>query len=132
MKAQTCQEAISYFEKSVQSGRNDLGENFFKENEGHFWGLIESRPFMRAKAYLADALLGCGRIEERNFHLFTDLRWLNQKPDWKGINGIGVVESRVERSSKISCERRFYITSLDCIEKFSKGVREHWGINLCF
>lgn len=42
MKAKTCQEAISYFEKAVQAGRNDLGENFFKENEGHFWGLIES------------------------------------------------------------------------------------------
>ena len=46
----------------------------------------------------------------------------------KGIEGIGVVESRLERNSKISCERRFYITSLNCIEKFSKGVREHWGI----
>ena len=69
-----------------------------------------------------------GRIEERNFHLFTDLKWLDQKPDWKGIEGIGVVESRVERNGKISCERRFYITSLNCIEKFSKGVREHWGI----
>ncbi len=69
-----------------------------------------------------------GRIEERKFHIFTNLDWLAQKPDWKGLAGIGVVESTVEKYGKISCERRFYITTLTGIDKFSKGVREHWGI----
>jgi predicted transposase YbfD/YdcC len=69
-----------------------------------------------------------GRIEERKFHLFTDIGWLEQKPDWKGLSGIGVVESTIERNGKISFERRFYITSLNSVDKFAKGVREHWGI----
>lgn len=75
-KAKTCHEAVSYFEKAVHAGRNALGETFFKDNAGHFWGLIESRPFMRAKAYLADALLGCGRIDEAISH-FEDCLTLN-------------------------------------------------------
>jgi predicted transposase YbfD/YdcC len=69
-----------------------------------------------------------GRIEERKFHLFTDIDWLDQKPNWEGLVGIGVVESTIEKKGKTSFERRFYITSLDCIEKFAKGVREHWGV----
>lgn len=63
-KAKTCLEGLAYIEKAVEAGRKDLGEEFFKKNEGHFWGMIESRPFMRAKSYLADALLQHGRIDE--------------------------------------------------------------------
>ena len=69
-----------------------------------------------------------GRIEESKFHLFTDIDWLEQKPDWAGLAGIGVVESTVEKNGKTSFERRFYITTLISIEKFSKSVRGHWGI----
>ncbi len=69
-----------------------------------------------------------GRIEERKFHLFTDISWLDQKSDWKGLTAIGVVESNVEKNGRLSFERRFYITSLSCIDRFSKGVREHWGV----
>ena len=40
----------------------------------------------------------------------------------------GVVESSREIKGKISLKRRFYITSLENIDKFSKSVREHWGV----
>lgn len=46
--------ALKLFEKAVEAGERALGEEFFKENKGHFWGLIETRPYMRAKAGLAD------------------------------------------------------------------------------
>ena len=69
-----------------------------------------------------------GRIETRKFHLFLDIDWLEQKPDWKGLKGIGVVESQREIQGKISFERRFYITSLENIDNFAKSVREHWGV----
>ena len=69
-----------------------------------------------------------GRIEERTFHLFTNLNWLEQVAEWKGITGIGVVEAKIEKNGKASFERRYYITSLNCIDKFAKDVRGHWGI----
>lgn len=42
--------------KAIKAGRRELGEEFFRENKGSFWGLIETRPFMRAMGALAEAL----------------------------------------------------------------------------
>lgn len=82
-KAKTCQEGLAYLEKAVEAGRKDLGEKFFEENEGHFWGMIESRPYMRAKAYLADALISRGRVDEGITH-FEECLKLNPN-DNQGI-----------------------------------------------
>jgi len=37
----------------VTAGEKDLGPEFFKEHKGYFGGLIETRPYMRAKVTLA-------------------------------------------------------------------------------
>lgn len=48
----------------VEIGERELGEEFFGENRGHFWGIIETRPYMRARAYLAELLMKTGRHAE--------------------------------------------------------------------
>lgn len=45
-----------------------LGEEFFEENKGHFWGMIETRPYMRARQGLADCLWAMNRREESIRH----------------------------------------------------------------
>ena len=45
--------ALKLYKKAVEAAERSLGGEFFKENKGHFWGLIETRPYMRAKAGLA-------------------------------------------------------------------------------
>lgn len=67
-EASNPQEIIPYLEKAVEAGRQDLGEAFFKENQGHFWGVVETRPFMRAMAFLAQALWDVGREDESIEH----------------------------------------------------------------
>lgn len=42
--------------KAVEAGRKDLGEKEFNEMKGHFWGFVETRPFMRAMQALSDCL----------------------------------------------------------------------------
>ncbi len=37
-----------------------LGPEFFEENVGHFWGIVETRPYMRARLGLAFTLWGTG------------------------------------------------------------------------
>jgi len=54
-------ELIENIRVTVQAGERDLGREFFQENRGHFWGLLETRPYMRARAYLAELLLAEGR-----------------------------------------------------------------------
>ena len=44
--------------KAIEAGRRELGEAYFLENKGHFWGMMETRPFMRAMGALAEVLAG--------------------------------------------------------------------------
>ena len=58
---------VAAMRSAVDAGRRDLGPKCFKVDKGHFWGLIETRPFMRAMAQLVTALLDWGtpeRVEE--------------------------------------------------------------------
>jgi tetratricopeptide (TPR) repeat protein len=61
-------ELIENLEKTVWIGEQALGEDFFDENRGHFWGLMETRPYMRARQELADLLCGAGRTDEAIAH----------------------------------------------------------------
>ena len=63
-KTKSLEEAILLFEKGLQAGEQDLGKDFFKENKGYFWGLVETRPFMRAKLHYAEALSHLGKIDQ--------------------------------------------------------------------
>lgn len=69
-----------------------------------------------------------GRIETRKYYLVNDISWLDNKEDWKNIKSIGMVERERIIGDKETFERSYYITSLESIELFSKGVRQHWGI----
>ena len=53
-----------------------LGRDCFKENKGHFWGVQETRPFMRALFGQAEALAAAGQLLEAT-KLFSRLIQLN-------------------------------------------------------
>ncbi len=61
-------ELIENLEKAVWMGERALGEDFFEENRGYFWGLIETRPYMRARQELADLLNDAGRTDDAIAH----------------------------------------------------------------
>ncbi|MDN3019039.1 SEC-C metal-binding domain-containing protein [Paenibacillus sp. BSR1-1] len=63
-KTKSLEEAILLYEKGIQAGERELGKAFFKENSGYFWGLVETRPFMRAKLHYAESLSLLGKIPE--------------------------------------------------------------------
>jgi len=46
-------EALDLFEKGVAAGERALGPKAFQEDVGHFWSLLETRPYMRAREGLA-------------------------------------------------------------------------------
>jgi tetratricopeptide (TPR) repeat protein len=54
--ASTPEEAMVLSKKGMEIGKKELGKNFFKENKGHFWMMLETRPYMRAKANYAETL----------------------------------------------------------------------------
>jgi hypothetical protein len=63
-EADTLGRALEYYQEVVEAGKRALGETFFEENEGYFWGLLETRPYMRARAGLAYILWDIGKREE--------------------------------------------------------------------
>ena len=74
--AKTPQEALDMMAEGVAAGGRALGEAAFVEDVGHFWGLIETRPYMRARLAYADALWDADRHDEAVGHA-ADLLRLN-------------------------------------------------------
>ncbi len=58
------EERIEMLRGIVDTGAKRLGKKAFTEFVPHFWGFIETRPYMRARERLADALRTSGRIAE--------------------------------------------------------------------
>jgi tetratricopeptide (TPR) repeat protein len=73
-KARTVEEARDFFAQGVAAGERALGTEVFKEDEGYFWGVIETRPYMRARAGLARCLWELGEREAAIGHYKEMLR----------------------------------------------------------
>ncbi len=74
--ARTVQEAKRLYEQGVEAGERALGPEVFDEDVGHFWGILETRPYMRARAGLALCLSQMGEKQQAIDH-FTDMLRLN-------------------------------------------------------
>lgn len=96
-KAQSVEEARSYFEQGVEAGERALGETAFEEDVGHFWGLLETRPYMRARGGLAQCLWILGEEEEAIGH-YEDMLRLNPN-DNQGIRHI-LLEHLLKRNDR--------------------------------
>ena len=58
----------------MAAGERALGPEAFQRDVGHFWGILETRPYMRARLGLAHALWTAGRRDEAVQHLQDMLR----------------------------------------------------------
>jgi tetratricopeptide (TPR) repeat protein len=67
-------EALELYQQAVAAAERALGPEVFRDDVGHFWGLIETRPYMRARERLAHTLWTLGRREEAADHLRDMLR----------------------------------------------------------
>ncbi|MGB9594332.1 MAG: tetratricopeptide repeat protein [Anaerolineae bacterium] len=74
--ARTVQEAHDLFEQGVRAGERALGDSMFREKAGNFWAILETRPYMRARAGLAETSWVMGKRQEAIDHL-RDLLRLN-------------------------------------------------------
>lgn len=135
-----CQKAIAEKIRSKE-GHYVLA---LKENQSH---LLESaKLFMEqgidtrfshlvAKS-VTDINKDHGRIETRTYIIAAlpdGIAWEDEKKAWSGLKSIGRVTSKRQIGDKITCETRYFITSLHTSEnlsarRFAKAMRGHWGI----
>jgi tetratricopeptide (TPR) repeat protein len=72
--AGSLQEVAELYARGVEAGERALGRRRFKEYAGHFWGFLETRPYMRARFGLAQALWEAGERDHAIGHYREMLR----------------------------------------------------------
>ena len=72
--APTRTQALAHYERGVAAGERALGPDTFRDHAGHFWGLLETRPYMRARLGLAHALWSGATRDAAVGHLRDMLR----------------------------------------------------------
>lgn len=75
--------SLAYYEKGVNIGKRIFGGNYLKMNKGHFWGLHETRPYMRCMWQYADCLYKSGR-KDSCISVLEEMIELNQN-DNQGV-----------------------------------------------
>lgn len=58
--------ASVFYEKGISIGRRLFGGKYLEDHKGMFWGLHETRPFMRCLQQYADCLYAMGNVNECN------------------------------------------------------------------
>ncbi len=72
---------------------------------------------------------GHGRTEIRRCWRLTDLEYLVQKPQWKNLQTLAMIQAERRVNGTITTETRFYISSLSGnAAQIATAVRSHWGI----
>jgi len=58
------EDALALYEQGVAAGERALGRDVFAQEVGRFWGIVATRPYMRARLGLAQCLEALDRREE--------------------------------------------------------------------
>jgi tetratricopeptide (TPR) repeat protein len=98
------EEKIEELEQIVALGEAELGQKLFAENTGVFWLAMETRPYMRARASLAQALHGVGRVDDAIKHIEAML--LLNPNDNQGLR-YGLLGSYLE-AGKLEAVRKLF------------------------
>jgi tetratricopeptide (TPR) repeat protein len=73
-QAKTRRERIELLEQAVAAGERAVGPEMFRDAVGEFWLIMETRPYMRARFDLAQALWSDGRFDDAIGHARELLR----------------------------------------------------------
>ncbi len=59
---------VAMLEEAIAATEAEWGPEFFTDHAGHFWGVLETRPYMRSLASMADACYESGQMERAIAH----------------------------------------------------------------
>ncbi|HTN97368.1 MAG TPA: hypothetical protein VL101_10350 [Nordella sp.] len=82
-KAKSAEDALALFRMGAEVGKQALGSAGLKEYKGHFWGALETRPYMRALHGLGLTLSDLGQHQEA-IDIYREMLRLNPN-DNQGI-----------------------------------------------
>ncbi len=68
------QDAMKHYTLGVEAGERSLGRETLEKEAGHFWGIVPTRPYMRARFGLAQCLESFEKFQEAASHYQDMLR----------------------------------------------------------
>jgi len=77
---------LDLYRQAIAAGERAIGPEIMRDEVGHFWGIVKTRPYMRAKMGLAHCLQEMNRIEEA-IGQYQDLLRLNPN-DNQGVRDV--------------------------------------------
>jgi len=77
---------LDLYRQAIAAGERAIGPEIMRDEGGHFWGIVKTRPYMRAKMGLAHCLQEMNRIEEA-IGQYQDLLRLNPN-DNQGVRDV--------------------------------------------
>lgn len=101
-EARTVEEALAFYRQGMAAGERALGEAAFEADVGEFWGLLETRPYMRARHGLALTLWQTGEKDEAVAH-YQDMLRLNPN-DNQGIRYL-LLDALLELGRDVDAEK---------------------------
>lgn len=100
---------------------NDI-KDYFSEKE--FLGKIKEKGCYKKSIEKAH-----GQVETREYYQTSDIKWLCQRKDWKGMKSIIMERKVLEKEGRQHTEYRYFISSLaEDINLASRAVRGHWSV----
>ena len=90
------------------------------------------RQIKEAGGYCRKAEKAHSQLELREYYQTEDIKWLEQRKNWKGLKSVGMERKTITRQDGTkSVEYRYYISSLPKnIELFSRAIRKHWSVEV--
>lgn len=130
--ATSAEEALRLFAEGIAAGERAIGPEGFKEMEGNFWGLLETRPYMRARDGYASTLWHMGQEEKAITH-FQDMLRLNPNDNqgvryyllelYQDIGDDDALEALIKRYHKDYSANWFYTEALFLFRRHGAGKR---------
>jgi predicted transposase YbfD/YdcC len=127
-------------QKDIAATIIDQGSDYVLALKGNQGGLFEDVQWLFEQAqitqfqdvaheFVESIDKGHGRIEIRRCWTLSELDYLEQKPLWKGLQSIAMVQSQRRVNGQQSVQTRYYISTLASnAAKVAEAVRTHWSI----
>ena len=104
-------------------------KNLYEDVKEYFENSEFRKEIEKSGAYKKTMEKAHGQIEIREYYQTEDIKWLEQKKEWKGMKSIVMERITLEKCGERTEEYRYFISSLkEDIETASRAIRGHWSI----
>lgn len=123
--------------------QKETAEIIVKQKADYLFSVKDNHPNLKRdiEDFVQDELLrnsmqsvsktekGHGRIEKRTAFVTTDINWLSQKAEWKGLVCMGAIHTEFDSNKRKSSEWHYYISSRALApEELLHHARMEWSV----